>query len=345
MSVEYERVPEPGDGLRLHLNENTRGCSPAVLQAIRGLDAADMAFYPAYDAAIARCAAHLDVQPDELLLTNGLDEGIMAACVVAASDRRGDAESIVVEPAFDMYAACTDAVGGTIVTVSPRPDFDFPLDEVLAAISPATRLVFLTNPNNPTGRLIPHEAIHRIADAAAHGTVFLDEAYGEFTEASLIPERRRHANLIIGRTFAKAYGLAALRVGVLVGRPDRLMPLRRAVTPYNLNVCAAVALQAAIDDTDYVRRYVDEVNRSKQLLYVACDRWGVPYWRSAGNFVLIRVGDRAGAIVEALAGRGIFVRNRSGEPGCDGCIRITAGVVDDTRACLDALEEVLCAEP
>ena len=342
MTFEYQRVPEFAGGRRLHLNENTRGCSPAVLAAIRGLDATRLAFYPAYASAIRRCADHLGVDRDAIVLTNGLDEGIMAACLVAARDRRIEPESIVIEPAFDMYAACTDAAGGTVVTVAPEADFVFPTAAVLAAITPVTRLVFLTNPNNPTGRIIESETIAHIAHAAPQATIFLDEAYGDFARTSFLPVRHAHPNVLIGRTFAKAHGLAALRVGVVIGAPDRLEALRRAITPYSLNVCAAVALEAALDDPGHVAAYVAEVEQSRRLLYAACDRWRVDYWESAANFVLIRLGDRTAEVVSALARRGIFVRDRSNEPGCAGCVRITAGVVDDTRACIQAMEEILC---
>lgn len=344
MSFEYQRVPDLGAGLRLHLNENVGGCSPAVLRAVRALDETSMATYPTYERATGRCAEHLGVPPDEVLLTNGLDDGIMAACVAAARERVTVPESIVVEPAFDMYAACTDATGGRVATIRPRPDLAFPIDELLAAIGPATRLVFLTSPNNPTGHLIDPEAIDRIAEAARHATVFLDEAYGDFGGTTFIGRRADHPNVLVGRTFAKAYGLAALRIGAVVGDPERLAELRRSVTPYGVNICAMVGLEAALRDREHVERYVSDVRRSRRLLYDACTRWRVQYWESAANFVLVKIGARASEVVRALAGRGIFIRDRSAEPGCDGCVRITTGRVQDTEACIAALDDIIQTE-
>ena len=346
MTYTYERLPDPGEGLRLHLNENTAGCSPKVLEALRQMGPEDAAFYPDYEAVTRECARYFSVTPERLLLTNGLDEGILAAALAYLPQPRQAAESIIVEPAFDMYAACSEAVGGRPVAVAPRSDFTFPLSEVLATISGATRLVFLTNPNNPTGEQIPRDAIRDIARSVPkEGIVFLDEAYADFAGESFLDELDRHPNVVIGRTFAKAHGLAALRVGAMIAVPSALGPMRRVVPPYSLNGCAVAALRAALHDQDHVRWYLAEAHQSKQLLYEACERLGLKYWRSAANFILVRVGDRADDFVRGLADRRIFIRDRSREPGCVGCVRITAGVVEHTKACIAAMESVLCDAP
>ncbi|OFW04818.1 MAG: hypothetical protein A3H96_10420 [Acidobacteria bacterium RIFCSPLOWO2_02_FULL_67_36] len=345
MSYEYERVVTPSSGLRLHLNENTAGCSPAVIAALRGLTRQQAAFYPDYDEATDAAAARLGVTADRLLLTNGLDEGILATAV-AAHRGSADSEAIVVLPAFDMYAACSDAAGGQVVEVPPPADLSFPLDRVLAAIGPRTRLVWLTTPNNPTGHSIPRDEIVRIASAAPQAIVFVDEAYADFAPATLLsdPVLDTLPNIVVGRTFAKAYGLAALRAGALVANPATLALLRRIVPPYSVNVCAALALPAACADTAYYEWYLGQVARSKALIYATLDRLGVGHWKSDANFVLARFRGDTARIVSALAARGMFVRDRSGDTGCAGCIRMTAGVFDDTRALAAALEEVLCGE-
>ena len=345
MSFEYERPPDPGDGLRLHLNENTGGCSPAVIAALRALDATQVAFYPDYTAIAAECAAFFGVGESEMLLTNGLDEGILAAAVASTRGRARDAEVLIVEPAFDMYAAAADAVGARIVTVGPAPDFEFPFRDVLRRLSKATRLVFLTNPNNPTGGQIPGEQIRKIAIRAPRALVFVDEAYAEFAGTTFISELGRWPNVVVGRTFAKAHGLAALRAGAVFGQSATLAGLRRVVPPYSLNVAAVAGLHAAIQDTAHTRHYVAEVAESKRRFYAACDGLGVKYWPSAANFVLIHLGEHAAAVVAGLAARGIVVRDRSHQPGCLGCVRVTTGLVSHTQACIDALKEVLCGAP
>ena len=347
MTYEYERVLTPGAGLRLHLNENTAGCSPRVLAAIQAMTREQAAYYPDYGASVAACASRLGVPPGQVLLTNGLDEGILLVSLAAlrGSTASEPYEAVVVQPAFDMYAACADAAGGRVVDVPPGEDFAFPLDAVLRAIGPKTRAVFLTNPNNPTGLPLSRETILRVAERARDALVLLDEAYIDFGGATLIgdPALARFPNLVIGRTFAKAYGLAGLRVGALIASAAALAPLRRIAPPYSLNVIAAAALPPAFADTEYYEWYLAQVRESKGLLYAAFDRHRVKHWPSAANFVLACFGGEAARVAAGLAVRGIFVRDRSREPGCDGCLRITAGVVEHTRACIEALEEVLCA--
>jgi histidinol-phosphate aminotransferase len=347
MSRQYER-PQARDGaLRLHLNENTAGCSPRVQRVLRDLTREDAAFYPDYDAAIAASAAHFGVSPDHVVLTNGLDDGIMVASLVAlrGATAADPYEAIVVLPAFDMYAACAEAMGARIVEVPPPADLSFPLDAVLEAIGPRTRIIFLTNPNNPTGLSIAKTSIAAISQAAPAATVFLDEAYADFAGQSMIGDAASGAipNLLVGRTFAKAFGLAGLRAGALVGSVETLAPIRRAILPYTLNAYAAAALPAALDDREYFEWYLGEVRESKRLLYEALSRAGVRFWPSDGNFVLVYFGQDLDRVVNAVAERGINIRDRSADPGCDGCARITAGVLDHTRQLVSALEEVLCA--
>ena len=348
MSGEYERPAAAPGGLRLHLNENTAGCSPAVTAAIAALTPEDIAFYPEYDEAARAVAEAVGVATDRVLLTNGLDEGILAAAVAAArgvvtGDCRARPEAVVALPAFDMYGVCANAVGIRLVEVAPRGDFRLPVDGILAALTPATTLVFITSPNNPTGVRVGLEEIDRVAAAVPDGAlVFVDEAYHDFCGDTALPLLADRSNLIVGRTFAKALGLAALRAGCLVAQPATLAPLRRVVPPYSLNVCAAAALPAALADRTRLAWYLAEVRRSRELIYEFCRGRGLEYWESGANFVLLRIGSRAGDVVRALAGRGIFVRERSRDAGCDGCVRITAGVVEHTRRCLTALEEVLC---
>jgi histidinol-phosphate aminotransferase len=343
MSYEYERVATPASGLRLHLNENTAGCSPAVLQALHSLTRLQIAEYPDYDAAVAASAARLGVTADSLLLTNGLDEGILVAALLAFRATGGDAEGLVVVPAFDMYAACTDATGGHVVEVPLGDGFAFPIARVLDTLSTRTRIVWLTNPNNPTGQSIPRDAIQQIAETARHAIIFVDEAYADFGATTLIgdPLLRDYPRVVVGRTFAKAYGLAGIRAGAVIGHPETIAALRRMTPPYSLNVCAAAALPAAFADRAYYDWYVDQVRQSRELLYRGFDRFGIRYWRSDANFVLARFDGRGSDVVAALAARGVHVRDRSNDEGCGDCLRVTAGVVEHTRHFLAALESAL----
>ena len=346
VKAQYEKPPELYDGLRLHQNENTRGCSPRVLEALAGLRADQIGFYPPYAAVTQACAGYLGVTTDRVTLVNGLDEGIMAVAVAYLRPETGShvvPEAIVPEPAFEIFRFDTAVAGGRVVPVMPNPDFRFAEEEVLAAVTPRTRVVFLTNPNNPTGVPVPFEAIRNIARRVPkEAIVFVDEAYAEFAGRSFIPELPRFPNVIVGRTFSKAFGLAGLRAGALVGASDTLDPARYAIPVYSLNIAAVVALQAALGDPGYVQEYVRQVKESKALLYAACDRLGLKYWPSDANFVLVRIGDRVEAVIDGARARGVYLRNRSSEPGCDGCLRIATGYVDHTRRGIAVIEEVLC---
>jgi len=338
--------PDPGEGLRLHLNENTGGCSPRVLDAIRRVRASDVATYPAYRELVQACAAHFAVDPDWVLLTNGLDEGIlMAALGHIARTRSYDAETIVPLPAFDPYPNATLAVGATPVRIPPRPGYLFQVDEVVAAITPRTKMIFLNTPNNPTGQLIPAADLRRIAEAAPHAVVLIDEAYIEFGGQTFLPELPRYPNVLIGRTFSKAYGLAGMRVGVVIGQPPVLDPVRAVTLPFNINGVARAATLAALEDRDFLPRYAAQVAESRERLYAACRALGLTYWESAANFVLVQIGDAVPLVVEALAARGVHVRDRSKDPATPGCIRITAGVLEHTAAAIQALESVAAGRP
>jgi histidinol-phosphate aminotransferase len=344
----YQKPPELYDGLRLHQNENTGGCSPKVLEALRSLRADQIGFYPPYKAVTDACALHFGVTADHIALTNGLDEGIMALSVTFLRPTSGGPvpEAIVPEPAFEIYRFDTAVAGGRLVQVPPRPDFQLPLDDLLAAVTPATRVVFLTNPNNPTGVTTKLDAIRRIAAAVPREVVvFVDEAYAEFSGESFLPLLPEYPNVIVGRTFSKAYGLAGLRIGCLIGAPDRLNAVRHAIPVYSVNVAAVVALQAALKDVEHLRGYVRQVGESKALLYAACDRLGLQYWQSGANFVLVCAGERTSDLVRGAAERGVYIRDRSTEPGCAGCIRIATGIVEHTQRCISVMEEVLCAAP
>jgi len=339
----YSVPTVPAAGLRLHFNENTGGCSPAVLAALRSIAHTDTAFYPDYAPVTSAAERYFGVPAGWVQLTNGLDEGLHVAAQAAARGR-ANAAAVIVEPAFEMYAACADAAGLREIHITPDADFAFPLQQILDAATPDVRLINLTDPNNPTGLAIPPGSIEALAAARPDTLLLVDEAYAEFSGRTMIgPLLERYPNVIVGRTFAKAHGLAALRVGALISHPDALTPLRRLLPPYSLNICAVRALEAAFGDRAYLDAYVAQAGASKQLLYDFCDARAIRYWPSQANFVLLRLGPDAGAITAALAARGIYIRDKSSAPGCDGCVRITAGVIDHTRECLAALEDILAS--
>lgn len=342
----YQKPAELYAGLRLHQNEHTGGCSPKVLEALARLTAEQIAVYPPYSATIEACARNAGVVPEQLQLVNGLDEGILA---VALAHLRPGADGLVPEviipkPAFEVFDVAANVVGAQIVEVMPLPDFAFPLDDVLAAITARTRVIIVTNPNNPTGTVTPVAAIKTLAHSIPPGAiVFVDEAYIDFGGETFVPWLPDFPNVIVGRTFSKAYGLAGLRAGLLLAQSATLEPLRDAVPVYSINVAAAVAVVAAIEDTAHKAEYLRQTTASKERLYAACDRWKMHYWPSATNFVLVRTGEHTTRIMDGARAHGIYLRDRSTEAGCAGCIRITTGVLAHTERLIAVIEEILCA--
>jgi histidinol-phosphate aminotransferase len=302
--------------------------------------------YPDYDHAHRAVAALLQVGVENVLLTNGLDEGILAVTGAAFRDRDGSVpEGLGVMPAFDMYETLATAFGGRMVSVPMGDGFAFPGDALRRAAGPSTRIVFVTNPHNPSGVPVGRSDLLALARAVAPILFFVDEAYIDFGGDTLADAQLLASlpNLVVGRTFSKAYGLAGLRIGALIARPDTLEPMRRIVPPYSLNAWAAAALPAAIADLGYRDWYVAQAAESRRRLAEMCSRLGLQTWPSSGNFVLVRVGPRAADVVAGLAVQGIRIRDRSTESGCEGCVRITAGLVEETERVLPALEEAICA--
>ena len=325
-------------GLRLDFNENTEGCSPRVLERIRQITAEDLARYPEREPVEGLVARHLGLLPEQVLLTNGVDEGIHLLCETYLD--AGD-EVIIVAPTFGMYEVLAEATGARVVRVQEEGDFRFPLEATLRAISDKTRLIAIASPNNPTGSAATREELLHIRDAAPNAAVLVDEAYYEFHGETVLPEVGAASNFFVARTFSKAYGLAGLRIGVVVGEVEQMKAVRRVSSPYNVNAVALLAVPAALQDGEYVAAYAAQVKRGRARVYQVLDRRGIRYWPSQANFVLFYVGERHRDFVEAMRQRGILVRDRSADPGCDGCVRITIGTHAQMNEALPAMEQVL----
>jgi histidinol-phosphate aminotransferase len=325
------------EGLRLDFNENTLGCSPRVLERLRRLSADDLARYPEREPAEEVVAAHLGAAPDEVLLTNGTDEAIHLICETYLEP--GD-EVLISVPTFAMYEIYAAATGARVIPVPAADDFRFPVDELIALIGQRTRLIAVANPNNPTGTLALQADLLRIARAAPHAALLVDEAYFEFCGETLIPRWQDLPNIFVSRTFSKAYGLAGLRIGVLTGDSAQMRMLRRASSPYNLNAVALACLPEALADQEYVDRYVADVRAGRQRLEAELRRRGIRHWPSHANFVLLYLGGQNQAFIAAMRRRGILVRDRSSDYGCKGCVRITLGSAEQNDLLMSTLGEV-----
>jgi histidinol-phosphate aminotransferase len=325
-------------GLRLDFNESTIGCSPRVLAQLRSLDAETLARYPEREPVEAEVADFLELDAGQVLLTNGVDEAIHLLC--SAYLEPGD-EALIVVPTFAMYVLFAQAEGARVVQIMSGGNFSFPLEELLSQISARTRLIAVANPNNPTGTAVAREILLKVAEAAPQAALLVDEAYFEFHGETILAHIGRPANLFVTRTFSKAYGLAGLRIGILAGDSGQMGMVRRAASPYNVNAVALAVLPEALRDRLYVENYVAEVQHGRGVLEQELRTLGLHYWPSRANFVLVRVGPAYMEFIQALRARGILVRDRNSDPGCEGCMRLSVGSGEHTQTLIGALRDVV----
>jgi histidinol-phosphate aminotransferase len=325
------------EGLRLDFNENTAGCSPRVLERLRQIDGENLARYPVRDIGELAVAQHFGITTDEVLLTNGTDEAIHLICETYLD--AGD-EAIVVVPTFAMFEIYAAQTGASVVSIPAAKDFAFPADAVLAAITPRTRFIAVANPNNPTGTFVPIADLVPIAEAAPDAAVLIDEAYFHFAGETAAPKWREISNLFVSRTFSKVYGMAGLRIGVVMGNVEQMKMLRRASSPYNLNSVALACLPEALADEEYVSNYVAQCLAGREELELELAAWNVKCWRSRANFVLMYLGENCKPLIHRMREHGILVRDRSADHGCKDCVRITVGIREHNQRMLCALREV-----
>ncbi|WP_419804142.1 pyridoxal phosphate-dependent aminotransferase [Terriglobus sp.] len=332
--------------LRLDFNENTHAPSPRVREALGKLTLESFTIYPERAPVEAVVAAQLGLKPEQVLLTNAVDEAIHIVCFTFLEE--GD-ETLFAVPSFFMYDVNATAMGSVVKRVQMDETLEFPFERVLAGITPKTKLIILCSPNNPTGTVISREQVHAIAHAAPHAVVMVDEAYFHFFGETVMHDLCDVApadvprNMIVARTFSKAYGLANLRVGLLAGPAELMQHMRKACSPYNVNGVALRAVEACVGDTEYIDWYVEQIRNGRARIEKALDHMRVPRWPSHANFVLMHIGPKHKEFVAAARARGVLLRDRSSDPGLAGCVRITVGVEDQVDTAIAVLRDSLAA--
>lgn len=335
---EYHPPLGSRDGLRLDFNENTLACSPRVTEALHAITASDLTKYPVREPVEKLVAGSLGLRPEEVLLTNGVDEAIHVICQAFLD--RGD-ELLFPVPTYAMYRIYGSATEAVVKTIAPEPDFRFPAESLMGAITARTKVIMIANPNSPMGTVASRGQIVAVLEKAPHAVVLIDEAYYHFYGETVIDLVGRAPNLIVARTFSKAYGLAAMRLGLLAASAGISQWLRRVVSPYSVNAPALAALTAAIRDPAYLDWYAGEIKAARATMAARLDQLGVPRWPSEANFILVRIGPKHAEFVSAMHRRAILTRDRSRDEGCDGCVRITVGTREQTSQALDAIEQCL----
>jgi histidinol-phosphate aminotransferase len=329
--------------LKLASNESPLGPSPKAIEAIRQI-APKVVLYPDGLAPILRgpITQRLDVPEDYLVLGNGSDELLHLICETFI--RPGVDGTVQADPSFSMYHIYATLAGANITKV-PLVDYTHDLDSMASAIDENTKLVFIANPNNPTGTLVARDAVDRyMARVPNHVITVFDEAYDEYVEhpqkADLLPYVRDGRNVIVCRTFSKAYALAGLRVGYAIARPELTNYLNRGRSPFNVNMVAQHAAAAAWADREHLKKTIDLNSAGKKQMAAALNERGLPFVPTQANFILIDVARDSRQVFNALLRLGVIVRAGAGL-GLPNHIRVTIGTEDQNTRFLQALDNVL----
>ena len=327
--------------IKLASNENPLGPSPASLQAMQHV-LANINLYPDGNAFYLKhkLADKLTVRPENLILGNGSNEIIE---FVGHAFMQPGAEVIVSQFCFAIYPLTAKLFGADVITV-PAVNHGHDLPAMLAAITPRTRVLFVANPNNPTGTVVSKQELMDFAGRVpANVLLVLDEAYIEFLDdpADFIAEIRRgqKTNLLLMRTFSKIFGLAGLRLGYGIGNPELITALEKIRQPFNINSIAQAGALAALDDAEHMRRTRENNAAGLKLYADAFQKLGLEFVPSAGNFILVRVGEGQ-RVFEAMQKLGVIVRPMGGYQLPE-WIRISVGTPEQNDRCVGALKTVL----
>ena len=333
---------DPADIVKLASNENPLGPSPVAMAAAQSA-LSELCLYPdgnGFDLKQA-LANRLGVGMDQITLGNGSNDvlEVIARCFADQS-----AEVIFSQYAFAVYPLVTQAIGARGVSV-PASNWGHDLDAMAAAVTDRTRLIFVANPNNPTGTVHTAEAIEAFLDRIPENVlVVLDEAYCEYLPGDEYPDGvqllSRYPNLIVCRTFSKAWGLAALRVGYSISSPAIADILNRVRQPFNVDTVALAAATAVLGDEAYLERSREVNAAGRRQLEQAFERMGLDYIPSAGNFVAVDVGEGAQSIYEGLLARGVIVRPVAGY-GMPNHLRVSVGLPEENERFVEALQQCI----
>jgi len=330
------------DVIKLASNENPLGPSPAAVEAMRS-SAPSVALYPEGDAPALReaVAAHLGVPGDHLVFGNGSDEVLHLLTMTYLQP--GD-HTVQGDPSFAMYEIYTQQCNATPIKV-PLTDYTHNLSAMLDALTPKTRIIFIANPNNPTGTLVRQPEVTEFLDRVPEDVlVVFDEAYDEYVDDPQKPKTLPYVlegrNVIVLRTFSKAYGLAGLRVGYGVARPEIAAMLNKVRSPFNVNLIAQHAAAVATLDQDHIRKAVALNATGRDYLYREFARMGLDYVPSQANFVLVDIAGDSRQVFADLQAKGVIIRPGAGL-GLPRHIRVTVGTQAQNERFIKALGEVL----
>lgn len=333
----YQMEEDRAPFVRLDANENPYGPSPQVAAALAAVAPADLARYPDRKPLRDAIAAREGLTADETELSNGSDDLLRNLIDLAVAP--GDT-AVVTAPTFSMNILFLMVREACIVKVPFGPADTFPEEGIIAAAREAkAKLLLLVNPGAPIGALIAPAAIERVIAALPDTLVVVDEAYGEFAGVTVAPLVRRYPNLVVTRTFSKAWGLAGMRVGYCFADPGIIGPLRTALSPYPLSAATIAAAIAALSDEGWMRRCVAKICAERERMGSLLAALGYTVYPSAANSLTV-AGERLAAAAAYLKERGILVRHFAKLPPLPAdALRISVGRPEDTDRLITALKE------
>ena len=339
---ELERELGISNIVKLASNENPLGPSPMAVSAMERVMTQTCRYPDGNGFALkAALSEKFDLNPAMLTLGNGSNDVLD---IIARAFAGPGVDVVYSQYAFAVYALSTMAVNAKAVVV-PAKEWGHDLEAMLAAISDSTRLVFIANPNNPTGTMLSEAEIRRFLERVPENViVVLDEAYIEYQQESDAPDGLRllpdFGNLIVTRTFSKAWGLASLRVGYAVSNPQLADILNRVRQPFNVNSMALAAATAVLDDDAYLQRSVQVNNDGMAQLQEGFKVQGLDYIPSRGNFICVDCGRPAGEVYQALLREGVIVRPIANY-GMPNHLRVSIGLQEENARFIEALAKVL----
>ncbi|MGB9797048.1 MAG: histidinol-phosphate transaminase [bacterium] len=327
--------------VKLASNENPLGPSPLAIEALRR-SIEKINYYPDGNCAILRekLSQRLGFPPSSFIFGNGVDEIIHF--IGLAFLEEGD-EAITVDPSFVRYEASALLNKAVCVKV-PLKEFQYDVDAIIGAINEKTKVIFIANPNNPTGTFLPTQALEKLLEAAEGKLVVLDEAYYEFVDDPAFPNSlsflREGRDVIVLRTFSKVYGLAGLRIGYGVAKEETIQALEHTREPFNVNYLAQIAAAAALDDEEHLRRTRETIWEGKNNLYERFKEMGLFYIPTQANFIFLDVGRDSREVFQALLREGVIVR--TGDIfGYPTFLRVSIGTREQNERLVEAMRKVL----
>jgi histidinol-phosphate aminotransferase len=333
------------ESFKLDWNETTIAPSPLVMEALARFLSGQhhINWYPDTEATVLRerISEYVGLPSDHILVTNGSDDALDLVCRTYVDPRD---QVLAPKPTYTHFLVFAGQRGAQITSVFGETPFVRNDEGILSSIGYNTKLIYLVSPNNPTGIVYPVETVRAILEAAPHAVVIVDEAYFEFAGETVVELVRQYSNLVVTRTFSKAFGIAGVRVGYAMAQPSVIADLKRLHNPKSVNALGQVAAAAALEDRAYMERYVAEVTQAKQMLVDFFTERGILCRTTPANYVLVRVPD-AGRFSEMLSEQGIYIRDRSSIPQMRNYVRMSVGTREQTRVVCERIDRVLLQMP